>query len=251
MFYYIGLTNDFQKRKGEIENPLEWGTKKFDSEDAAKSWKTEFLAQSSYVEDKSGATGLFGYWYKVDTNLFPCPDCKKLVSPNAFSCPNCGKVLSVPVKKKKGTSGCAKFALFTILAFVTLGIIGGLTGDRSSSSSRSSTTANRSTTTSTTTPTDNRTMGQRNASDSADNYLDYSAFSRQGLIDQLEYEGYSRADAVYAVDNCGASWNQQAALSAQVYLDMMSFSRQGLIDQLEYEGFTHSQAVYGVEAVGY
>ena len=251
MFYYIGLTDDPQGRKGDIiENPLEWEIYKFNSETAAKSWKAKYLTQSGYVEDKPGSTGLFGYWYKIDTNLFPCPDCKKLVSPNANSCPNCGKVLSVAVKKKKETSGCAKFALFAILAFIILGIISSLTGDSSSSSSRSSTTTNRSTTT-TTTPIDNRTIGQRNASNSADSYLDYSAFSRQGLIDQLEYEGYSRADAVYAVDNCGANWNQQAALSAQQYLDYSSFSRQGLIDQLEYEGFTHSQAVYGVDAVGY
>ena len=35
------------------------------------------------------------------------------------------------------------------------------------------------------------TAGQENARESAEGYLDYSAFSRKGLIDQLEYEGYS------------------------------------------------------------
>ncbi len=251
MFYYVGLTDDPQRRKGDIENPLEWGIKEFDSEAAAKSWKAKYLAQSGYVEDKPGSAGLFGYWYKVDTNLFPCPDCKKLVSPNASSCPNCGKVLSVPVKKKKGTSGCAKVALFVILAFIIIGYIGTFTGNGSSRPSGSSTTTNRSTTTTTNTPTDNRTMGQRNALATAESYLDYTAFSRQGLIEQLEYEGFSHSDAVYGTDHCGANWNQQAVLSAQNYLDYSSFSRQGLIEQLEYEGFTHSQAVYGVDAVGY
>lgn len=95
------------------------------------------------------------------------------------------------------------------------------------------------------------TMGERNALESAKSYLKYSAFSYSGLIDQLEYEGYSKAEATYAVDHCGADWNEQAALSAASYLKSSSFSKQGLIDQLEFEGFTHAQAVYGVEKNGY
>lgn len=95
------------------------------------------------------------------------------------------------------------------------------------------------------------TTGQKNALASANSYLNYSAFSYQGLIEQLEYEKYSHNDAVFAADNCGADWNEQAAKSAKSYLDYSSFSRDGLIEQLEYEGFTHEQAVYGVEANGY
>ncbi len=101
------------------------------------------------------------------------------------------------------------------------------------------------------TPSGTATTGQKNALAKAKEYLNYSAFSRQGLIEQLEYEKFSHADAVYAVDNCGADWFEQAAKMAKQYLDYSSFSRQGLIDQLEYEGFTHEQAVYGVEANGY
>jgi hypothetical protein len=99
--------------------------------------------------------------------------------------------------------------------------------------------------------TDQTTMGERNALRSALDYLDYSAFSYSGLVEQLEYEGYSNEEAVYAVDNCGADWNEQAALSAQSYIDYSAFSRTGLIEQLEYEGFTREQAEYGVAAVGY
>ena len=97
----------------------------------------------------------------------------------------------------------------------------------------------------------NITMGQRNALDSASNYLRIMAFSYSGLIQQLEYEGYSNSEATYAADNCGADWYEQAVLSAKNYLDIMSFSRQGLIEQLEYDGFTSEQAVYGVEQNGY
>lgn len=101
------------------------------------------------------------------------------------------------------------------------------------------------------TQTKNITMGQQNALRSALQYLNTMAFSKSGLIDQLEYEGYSTEEATYAVENCGADWNEQAAKSAQNYINTMSFSRSGLIDQLIYEGFTQEQAEYGVSAVGY
>lgn len=97
---------------------------------------------------------------------------------------------------------------------------------------------------------DKITVSQSNALESAKSYLEYSAFSYNGLVEQLEYEKYSHEDAVYAADHCGADWNEQAAKSAESYLAYSSFSRDGLIEQLEYEGFTHEQAVYGVEQNG-
>ena len=80
--------------------------------------------------------------------------------------------------------------------------------------------------------------------------MDYSSFSYQGLIDQLEYEKFTSEQSTYAVDHCGADWNEQAVKKAQSYLSFSSFSREELIAQLEYEKFTHEQAVYGVEANG-
>ncbi len=88
--------------------------------------------------------------------------------------------------------------------------------------------------------------GEKNALDKALQYLDYTAFSYSGLIEQLEYEGFSHAEAKYGADNCGADWNEQAVIKARQYLEYTSFSRSGLIDQLRYEGFTQSQAEYGV-----
>jgi hypothetical protein len=38
---------------------------------------------------------------------------------------------------------------------------------------------------------------------SAESYLDFSSFSRQGLIDQLEYEGFTHEQAVHGVDAVG------------------------------------------------
>lgn len=104
------------------------------------------------------------------------------------------------------------------------------------------------------------TKSQEQAIKSAKRYLEYSAFSRQGLIDQLssEYgEQFPVEDATFAVDYLESTgqvdWNEQAAKSAAHYLEFSSFSRQGLIDQLssEYgEKFTVEQAEYGATAVG-
>lgn len=94
------------------------------------------------------------------------------------------------------------------------------------------------------------TNGMRNALKSAKNYLSIMPFSYSGLIGQLEYDQYTHEEAVYAADNCGADWNEQAAKKAKSYLELMSFSRGRLIDQLEYDGFTNEQAVYGVEQNG-
>lgn len=94
------------------------------------------------------------------------------------------------------------------------------------------------------------TASQENAIRTAQNYLEFTAFSRSGLIGQLEYEQYSTADATFAVDYLDVDWNEQAWLKAEEYLAFSGFSRQGLIDQLEYEGFTHDQALYGVNKAG-
>lgn len=93
--------------------------------------------------------------------------------------------------------------------------------------------------------------GMANALESALNYLKYTSFSYKGLVDQLEYDGYSNSEAIYAADNCRADWNEQAALTAANYLKYSSFSRTELMDQLLYEGYTYEQASYGVRSVGY
>jgi hypothetical protein len=93
-------------------------------------------------------------------------------------------------------------------------------------------------------------VSQQNAVRAAEDYLDYSAFSRKGLIEQLEFGDFSTEDATYAVDHIAVDWNEQAAKSAKDYLEYSAFSRGGLIDQLEFSGFTPAQAAYGVAAVG-
>jgi uncharacterized protein YdeI (BOF family) len=93
---------------------------------------------------------------------------------------------------------------------------------------------------------------QQNAVKKAQQYLSYTAFSRQGRITQLvEQEQFSTDDATYAVDSLNVDWNEQAAKKAKQYLDYTAFSHDGLLNQLiEQEKITPSQAAYGVNAVG-
>ena len=174
-----------------------------------------------------------------------CPNCGTEVG-NANFCTECGAPLKAGLvraataqedneKKKPKRKGCG--CLTAIVVVLVLGIIGGSSDAGSTSTTVSS--------------EPELTMGQRNALRAAANYLSAMAFSHDGLIKQLEYEGYSTEDATYAADHCGADWNEQAAKSAKNYLNAMSFSRSGLIQQLEYEGFTASQAEYGASANGY
>lgn len=94
------------------------------------------------------------------------------------------------------------------------------------------------------------TVSQSNAREKAADYLSFTSFSRTGLIQQLEFEGFSTEDATYGVDALGVDWNEQAALKAAEYLEFTSFSRSGLIDQLVFEGFTQTEAEYGVSTTG-
>ena len=58
---------------------------------------------------------------------------------------------------------------------------------------------------------------QANALRSAQQYINVTTFSREGLTNQLSSssgEGYSHADAVAAVDGLDVDWKEQAAKSA-------------------------------------
>lgn len=84
----------------------------------------------------------------------------------------------------------------------------------------------------------------------AKTYLSSMPFSYSGLIDQLQYDGFSLEDATYGADNCGADWMVQAEKSAKNYLDMMAFSHSGLVEQLMYEGYTAEEAEHGATSQG-
>ena len=91
------------------------------------------------------------------------------------------------------------------------------------------------------------TVSERSqAASMAKSYLRSQGFSKSGLVEQLEYEGFGRSAAIYGATHAGANWLTQAVRVAKSYLRSQAFSPSGLREQLEYEGFSHYQAAYGV-----
>lgn len=92
---------------------------------------------------------------------------------------------------------------------------------------------------------------RRRARARAQEHLDYAAFSRSGLVDQLEFEGYTTKVARHAVDSLDVDWAEQAARAAMNYREFESYSRRGVVAQLVFEGYTRTQAEHGADAAGY
>jgi hypothetical protein len=150
---------------------------------------------------------------------------------------------------KTGMSNGMKVGLAAGAGVLGLAVLGSI-GDNDKSSSAPSRSGSTSTVDITPTTTKSAfTPSQDNAIAKAKSYLEFSAYSKEGLRKQLEYEKFSTADATFAVDyvetNQGVDWNEQAVEKAKSYLDFSAYSLEGLIGQLEYEGFTPAQAQYG------
>lgn len=95
------------------------------------------------------------------------------------------------------------------------------------------------------------TQSQEDALKEAGEFLDYNYYSYEGLIKILEYQGISHEDAVFAADNCGADWMEQAVLKARSYFESLGHLYPfELISMLENRGFTHEEAVFGFEHCG-
>jgi hypothetical protein len=109
----------------------------------------------------------------------------------------------------------------------------------------------------TTPSTPSMTVSQQQAVQAAQGYLsDGEGFSYEGLLQQLTSsygDGFSHADAQFAINYLNPNWDAQAVASAQGYLDDGDgFSRSGLIQQLTSSygsGFTTAQATYAVNKV--
>lgn len=194
------------------------------------------------------------------SKLTTCKACGKEIAKSAKTCPHCG------AKNKKKPIGC----LIALILFLLAGACGagGNTDtpetttpvDSIAQTQPVQTTEPQDDTASapvqttapveTTDPAEDITFGEKNALATAKNYLRFTAFSYTGLIDQLEFEGYTKEEATYGADNCGADWKEQALNSALNYLDFSAFSYSGLIDQLEFEGFTMEEATYAADNCG-
>ena len=87
----------------------------------------------------------------------------------------------------------------------------------------------------------------KQAEQKAEEYMSFTSFSKKGLKEQLEFEGFSQEAAEWAVETYNADWSSQACAKAREYLEFSSFSKEGLKDQLLYEGFTEEEAQYAVD----
>lgn len=87
------------------------------------------------------------------------------------------------------------------------------------------------------------------AENARDNYFDFMAFSCDGLIGQLMFDGYSYQEAAYAAHTYSGNWETQAAIAAYLYRETASIrKRSEMINQLLFDGFTMWQAEVGYEA---
>jgi len=180
-----------------------------------------------------------------------------------------------------------KVVIGTVSAFVVLGVIASAVGANSKKSTPTTTTASVTTVAPTTTqaavttttakkgptttqapttttpppttaPAPVETVSETQAVTAAHGYLNLgTGFSQVGLIGQLDSpdgDGFSVADATYAVDSLNVDWNAQAVLSAQGYMALgTGFSQASMIQQLDSsagDGYTYAQALYGANAVG-
>ena len=177
--------------------------------------------------------------------LTECPNCKGPVTGPMRICPQCGAEL--PAEAPASAAKVFRY-LVPVLAVVAVFAAAAVTVSAFREADRENTSTHkaRGRAESYSAP---RT-GTEGALAKAESYLRSSAFSYSGLIDQLEYSGFSTYEATYAADNCGADWNEQALRKARSYLDSSAFSYTGLINQLEYSGFTPEQAKYGADRCG-
>lgn len=162
-------------------------------------------------------------------------------------------VSSDATKKKNAKNGClVLLAIIVLLIIALFACVGGGDDESAPDDTSYDATTEEITEIETTEPStskpdpaDDLSAEERNAYKSALNYLDYSGFSRSGLIKQLEYEGFSSEASEKAVsvveENGEVDWEKECLESAKNYLDYSSFSRDGLIEQLEYAGFTDEQ----------
>lgn len=95
------------------------------------------------------------------------------------------------------------------------------------------------------------TSEQTNALAKARSYSDNVHLSKQGIYKQLtsQFEGFSPADAQYAIDNLETDYNKNALEKAKNYQSNLHMSKNAIYHQLtsQFEGFTAAEAQYAID----
>lgn len=99
-----------------------------------------------------------------------------------------------------------KFIGVALLAFICIGLIAAACTDTEATDTSALTEPTTATTKTETVAEETApdiSISQRNAVRSAEAYLDFMAFSRDGLIEQLEFDGFTAEQAAHAADALG------------------------------------------------
>ena len=68
----------------------------------------------------------------------------------------------------------------------------------------------------------------------------------------MEYTLFTQEQAVYAVDNCGADWKEQAAGMLEYYIEYHDeLSREEVLQKLADDGYTDEEISYAVEQMNF
>ena len=95
-------------------------------------------------------------------------------------------------------------------------------------------------------PTVHTTERIRSAVDTANNYLTYAPYSYSALMDKLLSDQFAIDEAMLALDQCGASWDENARKAAENYLAEQSCSRKELNNMLLADQYTPDEAAYAI-----
>lgn len=161
------------------------------------------------------------------------------------------------VGKEKNTSKIIRYLIVAFLSVLVIGVVW-VSMNQSNASPSIESASPTPTETVTVSPTPapkasepiSTTVSRENALRSAENYVDTIPLSKKGLVKQLEFEGFSEEDSVWASENIVVDWNLQAVRTAKSYIESAPFSRKSLVKQLESEGFTNEEANHAATEVG-
>lgn len=170
--------------------------------------------------------------------LVNCRTCGQAISAEATFCPYCGQPVAAPKQKTLRWGVVLVAAVVVIALLVSVGNSLDREPERNTYQDDYSYTPN--------TPK----TGSEKALEKALSYLRMGGFSKNDLIDQLEYENFSSSEITYAINNCGADWKQQALIKAKSYLRVGGFSEESLTDQLEHHEFTSAEVSYAIQNCG-
>ncbi len=93
------------------------------------------------------------------------------------------------------------------------------------------------------------TTGDIKALEKAKSYVSSLGISKASLKDFLIGDGFTESQATYAVDNCGADWNQEALQQAQSFMSSLNLPKSELEKYLLIAEFTETEAQYAVNII--